>query len=185
MRLFDCSPITDGAACILLVAEDLAREFSTDPIYLVGSGQGSDHALHEREDLTSITAAKVAAQQAYEMAGVTPEDIQIAEVHDCFTIAELVAIECLGFFKPGEGYKATEEGLTARDGAKPINTSGGLKSKGHPVGASGVGQVVEIWHQMRGEAGPRQVPGKDIRLALTHNVGATGGTCAVHIFQRR
>lgn len=185
MRLFDCSPITDGAACILLVAEDIARDFSTDPIYVIGTGQGSDHALHEREDLTTITSAKVAAQQAYEMAGVTPEDIQIAEVHDCFTIAELIAIECLGFFKPGEGYKATEEGLTARDGAKPINTSGGLKSKGHPVGASGVGQVVEIWHQMRGEAGARQVPGKDIRLALTHNVGATGGTCAIHIFQRR
>lgn len=185
MRLFDCSPITDGAACILLVAEDIARDFCTDPIYVIGTGQGSDHALHEREDLTTITSAKVAAQQAYEMAGVTPEDIQIAEVHDCFTIAELIAIECLGFFKPGEGYKATEEGLTARDGAKPINTSGGLKSKGHPVGASGVGQVVEIWHQMRGEAGARQVPGKDIRLALTHNVGATGGTCAIHIFQRR
>jgi len=185
MRLFDCSPITDGAACLLLVAEDLARDFCADPIYIVGSGQGSDHALHEREDLTTITAAEVAARHAYEMAGVAAKDIQIAEVHDCFTIAELVAIECLGFFKPGEGYKATEQGLTARDGAKPINTSGGLKSKGHPVGASGVGQVVEVWHQMRGEAGPRQVPGKDIRLALTHNVGATGGTCTVHIFQRR
>jgi acetyl-CoA C-acetyltransferase len=119
------------------------------------------------------------------MAGVEPEDIQLAEVHDCFTIAELVAIEDLGFFKHGEAFKATEQGLTARDGLKPINTSGGLKSKGHPVGASGVGQVVEIWHQMRGEAGPRQVPGKDIRLTLTHNVGATGGTCVVHIFQRR
>lgn len=185
MRLFDCSPITDGAACILLVAEDLARDFADDPIYIIGSGQGSDHALHEREDLSSMQSAKFAAKQAYEMAGVKPEDIQVAEVHDCFTIAELVAIECLGFFKPGEGYKATEQGLTARDGAKPINTSGGLKSKGHPVGASGVGQVVEIWHQMRGEAGPRQVPGKDIRLALTHNVGATGGTCTVHIYQRR
>ena len=185
MRLFDCSPITDGAACILLVAEDLARDFADDPIYIIGSGQGSDHALHEREDLSSMQSAKFAAKQAYEMAGVKPEDIQVAEVHDCFTIAELVAIECLGFFKPSEGYKATEQGLTARDGAKPINTSGGLKSKGHPVGASGVGQVVEIWHQMRGEAGPRQVPGKDIRLALTHNVGATGGTCTVHIYQRR
>jgi acetyl-CoA C-acetyltransferase len=185
MRLFDCSPITDGAACILLVAEDIAKDFANDPIYIVGSGQGSDHALHEREDLTTISAARFAGQQAYEMAGVKPEDIQIAEVHDCFTIAELVAIEDLGFFKPGEGYKANEQGLTARDGSKPINTSGGLKSKGHPVGASGVGQVVEIWHQMRGEAGERQVPGQDIRLALTHNVGATGGTCAVHIFQRR
>ncbi|MGB3129100.1 MAG: hypothetical protein WBC11_05210 [Dehalococcoidia bacterium] len=185
MRLFDCSPITDGAACLLLVAEDLAKNFSNNPIYIVGTGQGSDHALHEREDLTSILAARTAAREAYEMAGVKPEDIQIAEVHDCFTIAEILATEDLGFFKPGEGYKAIENGLTARDGAKPINTSGGLKSKGHPVGASGAGQAVEIWHQMRGEAGPRQVPGKDIRLALTHNVGATGGTCAVHIYQRR
>lgn len=185
MRLFDCSPITDGAACILLVAEDLAGDFSDNPIYIIGTGQGSDHALNERKDLTSILASRTAAKQAYEMAGVKPEDIQIAEVHDCFTIAELMAIEDLGFFKPGEAFKATEQGLTARDGAKPINTSGGLKSKGHPVGASGVGQVVEIWHQMRGEAGPRQVPGKDIRLALTHNVGATGGTCVVHIYQRR
>jgi acetyl-CoA C-acetyltransferase len=96
-----------------------------------------------------------------------------------------VAIEDLGFFKNGEAFKATGQGLTARDGPKPINTSGGLKSKGHPVGASGVGQVIEIWHQMRGEAGPRQVVGKDIRLTLTHNVGATGGTCVVHIFRRR
>jgi acetyl-CoA C-acetyltransferase len=185
MRLFDCSPITDGAACLLLVADDIAKDFSLDPIYIVGTGQGSDHALHERKDLTSILAARTAAKQAYQMAGVKPEDIQIAEVHDCFTIAELVALEDLGFFKPGEAFVATEQGITARDGAKPINTSGGLKSKGHPVGASGAGQVVEIWHQMRGEAGPRQVPGKDIRLALTHNVGATGGTCVVHIYQRR
>jgi acetyl-CoA C-acetyltransferase len=185
MRLFDCSPITDGAACLLVVAEDLAKSFSDKPLYIIGSGHGSDHALHEREELTSLLSARVAAQEAYTMAGVKPEDIQIAEVHDCFTIAELVATEDLGFFKPGEGYKATREGITARDGAKPINTSGGLKSKGHPVGASGVGQVVEIWHQMRGEAGQRQVPGKDINLALTHNVGATGGTCVVHIFNRR
>jgi acetyl-CoA C-acetyltransferase len=185
MRLFDCSPITDGAACLLLVAEDLAKNFSNVPLYVIGSGHATDHALPEREDMTTITAAREAARQAYDMAGVTPEDIQIAEVHDCFTIAELVAIEDLGFFKPGEAYKATREGVTARDGAKPINTSGGLKSKGHPVGASGIGQVVESWAQMRGEAGLRQVPGKEIRLALTHNVGATGGTCVVHIYERR
>ena len=129
-------------------------------------------------------AARFAAQQAYDMAGVKPQDIRIAEVHDCFTIAELVATEDLGFFKPGQGFKAVEEGVTARDGAKPINTSGGLKSKGHPVGASGAGQAVEIWHQMRGEAGPRQVP-MDVPLALTHNVGATGATCAIHIYERR
>ena len=185
MRLFDCSPITDGAACLLLVAEDLAKDFCNDPLYIVGTGQGSDHALHEREDMTTILAARTAAKQAYEMSGLTPKDIQIAEVHDCFTIAEIVASEDLGFFTPGQGYKAAEQGVTARDGVKPINTSGGLKSKGHPVGASGAGQVVEIWTQMRGEAGPRQVPDKEIRTALTHNVGATGGTCAVHIFQRR
>ncbi|MFQ5925046.1 MAG: beta-ketoacyl synthase N-terminal-like domain-containing protein [Dehalococcoidia bacterium] len=185
MRLFDCSPITDGAACLLLVAEDMAKDFTDTPIYVIGVGQASDVALHDKEDLTCIGAASKAARQAYDMAGVEPEDIQIAEVHDCFTIAEIIATEDLGFFKPGEGAKAVEDGVTARDGAKPINTSGGLKSKGHPVGASGVGQTVEIWHQMRGEAGPRQVPGMDIKLALTHNVGATGGTCVVHIYERR
>ena len=169
---------------LLLVAEEIARNFTDNPIYIIGIGQGSAPALHDREDITTIPSARFAAQEAYEMAGVKPEDIQIAEVHDCFTIAEIVATEDLGFFKPGEGYKAIEEGLTAREGPKPINTSGGLKSKGHPVGASGAAQVVEIWHQMRGEAGARQVL-KDVHLALTHNVGATGGTCVVHIFERR
>jgi acetyl-CoA C-acetyltransferase len=119
------------------------------------------------------------------MAGVAPSDIKIAEVHDCFTIAELIATEDLGFFAPGEGAKAALEGRTARDGDWPINTSGGLKSKGHPVGASGIGQVVEIWHQMRGEAGERQLRDRDINLALAHNVGGTGNTCVVHIFERR
>jgi acetyl-CoA C-acetyltransferase len=118
------------------------------------------------------------------MSGVTARDIRIAEVHDCFTIAEVVASEDIGFFAPGEGFKAAEDGMTARDGAKPINTSGGLKSKGHPVGASGVAQAVEVFKQMRGEAGARQVAG-DVPLALTHNVGATGTTCVVHIYERR
>jgi acetyl-CoA C-acetyltransferase len=118
------------------------------------------------------------------MAGVTPDDIKVAEVHDCFTIAEIIATEDLGFFPSGHSFKAAEEGLTARTGPRPINTSGGLKSKGHPVGASGVGQVVEIWKQMRGEAGARQVAG-DVDLALTHNVGGTGQTCAVHIYEQR
>ncbi len=185
MRLYDCSPITDGATCVLLVAEEIARSFTDDPLYIVGSGQGSAAALHDREELTSLISTKAAAKEAYEMAGVGPEDIQLAEVHDCFTIAELVAIEDLGFFKPGEGAKAAEDGITARDGAKPINTSGGLKSKGHPVGASGVGQTVEMWHQLRGEAGARQAPIKNLRLGLTHNVGGSGGTCVVHIYERR
>jgi len=184
MRLFDCSPVSDGAASLLLVSEELARSFSEDPLYIIGAGQASDVALHDREELTALKSAKLAGQQAYDMAGVGADDIKIAEVHDCFTIAEIIATEDLGFFEPGRGYEAAEEGLTSRHGTKPINTSGGLKSKGHPVGASGAGQVVEIWKQMRGQAGERQVA-KDVDLALTHNVGGTGQTCVVHIFERR
>jgi acetyl-CoA C-acetyltransferase len=184
LRLFDCSPISDGAASILLVAEEIAHQFTDHPIHIIGSGQASDAALHDRPELTTLPAARIAAAQAYEMAGVTAKDIRIAEVHDCFTIAEVIASEDLGFFAPGEGFKAAEDGMTARDGAKPINTSGGLKAKGHPVGASGVAQAVEVWKQMRGQAEARQVEG-DVSLALTHNVGATGSTCVVHIYERR
>ena len=184
LRLFDCSPITDGAACLLLVAEERAKEFTDDPLYVVGSGQASDVPLHDRDDLTTLGAARLASRQAYDMAGVTASDIRLAEVHDCFTIAEIVATEDLGFFKPGEGFKAVEDGITNRDGARPVNSSGGLKAKGHPVGASGVGQTVEVFKQMRGQAGERQVSG-DVPLALTHNVGATGNTCVVHVYERR
>ena len=184
LRLFDCSPVTDGAAAVLLVPAERAYEYTDSPIYLIGTGQASDVALHSRADLTTLNAARNAGHTAYAMAGVEPNDIRIAEVHDCFTIAEVVATEDLGFFEPGEGYKMADEGVTARLGPKPINTSGGLKAKGHPVGASGVAQIYEIWKQMRGEAGERQVPG-DVPLALTHNVGATGTTCVVNIFERR
>ncbi|MBI5934375.1 MAG: hypothetical protein HY867_11760 [Chloroflexi bacterium] len=184
LRLFDCSPVSDGAAAILLVAAERAHEFTDHPIHIIGSGQASDSALHDRPELTAIPAAKIAAQTAYEMAGVTAKDIRIAEVHDCFTIAEIIASEDLGFFAPGEGFKAAEDGVTARNGAKPINTSGGLKAKGHPVGASGVAQAVEVFKQMRGQAGERQVAG-DVPVALTHNVGATGSTCVVHVYERR
>lgn len=184
LRLFDCSPITDGAAALLLVAAEIVKDFTDSPVHIIGSGQASDYPLHDRADLASIAGARRAAQVAYDMAGVNPGDIRIAEVHDCFTIAEIIATEDLGFFPPGDGYKMAEDGVTARDGAKPTNTSGGLKSKGHPVGASGVAQVVEIWKQMRTRAGERQVKG-DIPLALTHNVGATGSSCVVHIFERR
>jgi acetyl-CoA C-acetyltransferase len=183
MRLYDCSPISDGAAVLLLVAEELARSFTDDPIDIIGSGQASDSALHDRSDPTTLNAARAAGGEAFEMAGVTPGQVKVAEVHDCFTIAEIIAVEDLCFFPPGQGYRAAEEGLTALDGPRPINTSGGLKSKGHPVGASGAGQVVEIWKQLRGEAGGRQIADADI--GLTHNVGGTGQTCAVHIFQRR
>jgi acetyl-CoA C-acetyltransferase len=184
MRLFDCSPISDGAAALLLVSEEIAAQFTDDPLFVLGAGQASDVTLHDRPSLVSLSAARSACQQAYEFAGVKPADIKVAEVHDCFTIAEVIATEDLGFFKPGHGYKAAEEGRTARDGERPINTSGGLKSKGHPVGASGAGQVVEIWKQIRGAAGERQVAGTP-DLGLTHNVGGTGQTAVVHIFERR
>ncbi|NTW44144.1 MAG: hypothetical protein HGB14_06855 [Anaerolineaceae bacterium] len=184
MRLYDCSPISDGAAVVLLVSEDLAKKFSDNPIYVVGSGQASDGALHDRETLNSIPAAKLAGEQAYQMAGITPQDIDFAEVHDCFTIAEIIATEDLGFFERGKGGIAAEENETSRTGKTPINLSGGLKSKGHPVGASGVGQVVEVWKQLRGTAGERQLAG-NLKYGLTHNVGGTGQTCVVHIFEKR
>jgi acetyl-CoA C-acetyltransferase len=184
LRLFDCSPVTDGASAVLLVGEELAKSFTDSPLHIIGTGQASDVALHDRRSLTELAAAKLASHEAFAMAGVTPEDIKIAEVHDCFTIAEIIATEDLGFFAPGQGHEAVEEGLTTRHGPKPINTSGGLKSKGHPVGASGTAQVVEVWKQMRGEAGERQVA-RDVDLALTHNVGGTGQTCVVHIYERR
>ena len=184
MRLFDCSPVSDGAVALLLVAEEIASSFTDKPLHIIGYGQGSDVPTYERETLTSIKAARVAGEQAYATAGVTPKDIKVCEVHDCFTVAELIAIEDLGFFKPGEGHKAIDEGLTSRLGPRPINSSGGLKSKGHPVGATGAGQVVEVFKQMRGEAGPRQVPG-DLNLGLTHNLGGSGMAAIVHIFERR
>jgi acetyl-CoA acetyltransferase len=184
MRLYDCSPVSDGAAALLVVAEDIAHNFTDKPIHVTGLGLASGVATHDREDLTTIETARLAGQQAYESAGVKPEDIDVVEVHDCFTIAQIMATEDLGFFKPGEGYKALEEGRTHRDGPRPINSSGGLKSKGHPVGATGTGQVVEVFKQLRGDAGDRQLKG-DLRLGLTHNLGGSGQACAVHIFERR
>ena len=185
MRLFDCSTICDGASSVLLVAEDIAKNFTDEPIYVVGTGQASDYSLAEREDMTSIKATKEAAKQAYSMANIGPQDIKLAEVHDCFTIAEILAMEDLGFCKPGEASKAIREGENKLDGKLPINMDGGLKAKGHPIGASGVGMVVEIFKQMREEAGPRQVKKKDVGLGLTHNVGAHGSTVVVNIFERR
>lgn len=185
MHLYDCCPISDGASSILLVAEELAGQFTDKPLHVVGIGQGSGKGLHAKEDLSCFEATRYAAQEAYGMSGLKPEDVQIAEVHDCFSIAEILHLEDLGFFAPGEGYRAVAEGLTALDGSKPINTSGGLKCKGHPVGATGTGQVVEIWKQLRGEAGERQVPIKDLRIGATHNLGGTGGTCTFTILERR
>jgi len=185
MYLYDCCPISDGASCVLLVGEEIAKKFTDDPLYVVGIGQGSGKGLHAKEDLTYFEATRHAAQEAYELSGFKPEDVQIAEVHDCFSIAEIIHLEDLGFFQPGEGYRAVEEGLTRLDGPKPINTSGGLKCKGHPVGATGTGQLVEIWKQLRGEAGKRQVPIKNLRIGATHSLGGTGGTCTFTILERR
>jgi acetyl-CoA C-acetyltransferase len=144
MRLFDCSTICDGASCVLLAAEEIAGDFTDRPIYVAGTGQASDYFLAERKDLTTINATRLAAAEAFEMAGVTPQDIKMAEVHDCFTVAELFALEDLGFYEPGRAAQAIRAGETRLDGKLPINTDGGLKSKGHPVGASGVGMVVQF-----------------------------------------
>lgn len=185
MHLFDCSPISDGAACVLLVGEEIADSFTQTPIHVRGIGQASGRGLHAADDLTSFEATRAAAHEAYQMAGLSPSEIQFAEVHDCFSIAEIMHIEDLGFFNPGEGYKAIEEGLTRLDGPKPINTSGGLKCKGHPVGATGVAQMIEVWHQLRQTAGERQIPNDDLRIGATQSIGGTGGTCAVTILERR
>ncbi|MFH1639979.1 MAG: beta-ketoacyl synthase N-terminal-like domain-containing protein [Chloroflexota bacterium] len=185
LRLFDCSTVCDGASCVLLVAEDLAREFTDKPVYVIGTGQASDHPLHERADMTSMGATKEASKQAYEMAGISPNDIDIAELHDCFTIAEIMAMEDLGFYPAGGAVRALRAGETGRDGRLPVNTDGGLKAKGHPVGASGTGMVVELFKQMRGTAGMRQAKSHDLELGLMQNIGANGTTAVVNIFQRR
>jgi acetyl-CoA C-acetyltransferase len=183
LKLLDCSPITDGAACVVLAPAEKARMFSDAPVLVIGTGQASDHiSLHSRSTLTALKSSVEAARTAYKMAGVGPKDIDLAEVHDCFTIAEIMAIEDLGFCKKGEGGKMTEEGETALNGRIPINPSGGLKGKGHPVGATGIAQAVEVVMQLRGEAGKRQVGRAE--TALTHNVGGSGGTAVVHVFRR-
>ena len=180
LHLLDCSPITDGAAAAILAPLDMAKKYTDKIVKILASAQASDTiSLHNRRRFDALPAAIHAARQAYKMAGVEPKDIDLAEVHDCFTIAEIMAIEDLGFFEKGQGGKASEDGLTALDGQIPINTSGGLKAKGHPVGATGVAQVNEIVMQLRGEAGKRQV--KDAEIGLTHNVGGSGGTAVVHI----
>jgi acetyl-CoA C-acetyltransferase len=183
LKLYDCSLITDGASCLILTAPELARKFTDSYVDIIGSGQAGDTiGLYERESLTSLAAAKMAAKEAYEMAGVKPQDIDVAEVHDCFTIAELIACEDLGFCKPGDGSRLVDSGDTRLGGSIPVNTSGGLKAKGHPVGATGTGQAYEEFLQLTGQAEKRQVKGAQI--ALTHNVGGSGATATVHIYRR-
>ncbi len=183
LHVFDCSPITDGASAVVLAPADLAFKYTDTPIYVKASAQASGTlSLHDRQDITTLDATVAAANRAYKMARAAPADIDFAEVHDCFTIAEICAIEDLGFVEKGEGGVASESGMTAIGGKIPINPSGGLKACGHPVGATGVKQAVEITLQLRGEAGKRQIDG--VEVGLTHNVGGSGGTAVVHIFSR-
>ncbi len=185
MHLFDCCPISDGGSCLLLTTAERASQFTDKPLYVAGIGQGSGRGFHASPEITSFEATKYAAQEAYGMAGMSSQDIQFAEVHDCFSIAEIIHTEDLGFFAPGQGGHAANDKLTTRDGAIPINTSGGLKCKGHPVGATGTSQMVELWKQLRREAGERQIPQPGLERGLAHNLGGTGGTCTVTILERR
>ena len=182
LKLYDCCPFSDGASAVILCNEKFAKDHGADYIEVLGSGRGgSPAALQGREHLTTIPSTRIAADAAFKMAGITPKDIDFAEVHDCFTIAEVVDTEDLGFFEKGKGVEAVREGQTKLNGEISINPSGGLKSKGHPIGATGVGQVVEVFDQLTGKAGERTV--KNARIGLTQNFGATGASCAVHIFQ--
>ncbi len=182
LNILDCSPITDGAAACLLVPADMVKKFKKPGVKVIGTGHATDTiALHAREDLTTLDAVAAAADQAYKMSGKGPRDIDFAEVHDCFTIAEIIVSESLGFFERGRGGPAVEAGETGLKGRIPINASGGLKSKGHPVGATGVAQVVEITEQLRGDSGGRQL--ENARVGLAQNMGGSGGSSVVHILE--
>ena len=186
LGLFDCSLTTDGAAFVVLAATDVANAICPKEriVDVIGSGHaGNTVSLFSKKVITSFAATKAAAKQAYDQAGLKPEDIDFAEVHDCFTITQIINTEDLGFFKAGHGGDAVAEGKTTRDGSKPINVSGGLKAKGHPIGATGLSQLYEVVTQLRGEAGARQLQKADIGLA--QNLGGTAGTCVINILKGR
>lgn len=183
LNLYHCCPTSDGAAVVVLASEEVVDRYTERPVHVAGSGAASGHVgLAQRDSYVGIPAARTAAEAAYEMAGIGPGDVDFAEVHDCFTVAELFAYEDLGFCGPGEAASLVREGVTDPAGELPVNLSGGLKSKGHPIGATGVGQVVEVFDQLRGDAGERQLP--DPGVGLTHNVGGSGGATVVHVFDR-
>jgi acetyl-CoA C-acetyltransferase len=182
LKMYDCSLITDGASCIILTKPELAHKYTDQPVHIIGSGQTSDTiGLYERKSLTSLQSAKAAAKEAYQMAAVKPSDIQVAELHDCFTFVELMSYEDLGFCPVGKSGALIESGETQITGRIPVNTSGGLKAKGHPVGATGTAQAYEIYLQLTGQAEKRQI--KDAKIGLTHNVGGSGATAAVHVYR--
>jgi acetyl-CoA acetyltransferase len=184
LGLFDCCPVSDGAAALLVVPAEGASRYTDSPVYVDGIGASSDFlAVQERADATRFDASRRAGDQALRLAGCSRDEISFLELHDCFTIAELLALEDLGFAPRGGAGRMTLEGATRRDGRLPVNPDGGLKSKGHPIGATGVSQAYEVFLQLRGAAGARQLPGPT--RALTHNVGGAGATAAVAIFSVR
>ncbi len=182
LKLYDCCPFSDGAAAVILAAEEVAAR-TRKPIWALASAQAGDQmCLHDKRDLARALATERAAQAAYRQAGLGPEDVDVVELHDCFTIAEILATEGLGLFEPGTGGIAAEKGWTALGGKVPVNPSGGLKAKGHPIGATGAAQIAELTTQLRGEAGPRQVEGA--RIGLAHTLGGNTATVVVSLFGR-
>jgi len=182
LKLLDCCPFTDGGAAVVLAAEEVARE-RPRAVWVLASQAASDTMfIHEKRDLSRVMATERAAAAAYRQAGKNPADVDVVELHDCFTIAEIVATEGLGFFEPGSGGTAAEKGWTSLGGKIPVNPSGGLKAKGHPIGATGAAQIAEITTQLRGEAGARQVEGA--RTGLTHTLGGNTATVLVSLFGR-
>ena len=184
LRILDCSPITDGAAAVIVCTEEVAKDLGKPYVKIIGSGSATDCIqLAQRADITTIKAATLACERAMKMAGKTIKDVQFTEVHDCFTIAEIVVLESIGVYEPGKAGKAILNGETALDGKFPVNTSGGLKSKGHPVGATGIAQIVEVYKQLTGQAeGDRQLKG-DLKLGMAQNMGGSGGSSVVHIME--
>ncbi|MCK4296133.1 MAG: thiolase domain-containing protein [Candidatus Marinimicrobia bacterium] len=183
LTILDSSPVSDGAACVILASVELAKSLKKPLIKILGSGAATDSlALHQREEITTLKAVRVSAERAYKMAGINPSDVDFAEVHDCFTIAEICILEELGFVEKGKGGLFTEEGHTSLEGKIPVNTSGGLKSKGHPVGATGIAQVFEVVEQLRNNAGKRQI--KNAKIGLAQNMGGTGASSVTHILKK-
>lgn len=183
LKLYDCCPRSDGASCVILTSPKVAKKFTDTPVHIIGTGHAQDTlSLFDRDDFTSTRVTRLAAQQAFKMSKLRAKDIEVAEVHDCFTIAEIIAYEDLGFCKPGLGGKFVAEGNTKLGGEIPVNTSGGLKAKGHPVGATGTAQTHEIYLQLTGQAEQRQV--ENAEIGLTQNVGGSASTGVVHIYRR-
>ncbi|MFC6991026.1 thiolase domain-containing protein [Haladaptatus sp. GCM10025707] len=183
-HLMDCCPFSDGASAVIVVSDDLAASFDAEPVDVTGVGHGTDIVpLSDKPDLPATMSARRAAQQAYKQAGITADDVDFAEVHDCFTGAEVMASEALGLFEDGQGGPAAAEGRTRIDGDMPINPSGGLKAKGHPIGATGTAQIVELVEQLRGDAGDRQI--EDVETGIAHNLGGDAGTTLVSVLEVR